>query len=347
MKTKKQFFDGEVSQVMCIVMKRLPKPHVMVEMLTKLDENFATKLQAGPIGGLERSWPEDSEVHSLLEEYAAHPNETWDFAEDYVINLRDIKKIKPKCQVLLFCIEYSEQEEFYMEPLVKFEAAFKELEECAILKDALAVILSLGNILNGGNKTRGQADGFVIDGMTKITSIKDVNNKSGMEYVCKKLKEINEEHTGFKKTLRGLYDSKKNDLIELRDLFVAFMGKTAGVKTKIDLIINDKEDPAAEVYEKIVKKKVESYDATLLSMKERYDECEKKWKKLGEYYGLRKDDIKMEDSSKFFAFWVQFFDALDKHWPKEVKKKGGAAGRGAGKTGAKVPNKGMRMLPLE
>jgi hypothetical protein len=29
----------------------------------------------------------------------------------------------------------------------------------------------------------------------------------------------------------------------------------------------------------------------------------------------------MEDTAKFFAFWIQLFDAIEKHWPKEKKGK--------------------------
>ena len=85
-------------------------------------------------------------------------------------------------------------------------------------------------------------------------------------------------------------------------------------------------------------------------MKDRYHKCGELFKKLGEYYGIRDDDEKMQDSSKFFTFWVTYFDAIDKHWPKEKKNK-----TGGGKTsyaqkhghGAKVSQKPMRMLPLE
>jgi hypothetical protein len=119
-----------------------------------------------------------------------------------------------------------------MEPLVTFESAFSELKSCKLLKDTLAVILTLGNILNGGNKTRGQADGFAIEGMSKIVSIKDANNKSGMEYVCRKLQEIDPEYSNFKKTIRGVYDARRNNLPEIKGLFATFMSQTGAVKNK-------------------------------------------------------------------------------------------------------------------
>jgi hypothetical protein len=326
-------------------MKRLPKPPVMVEMLTKLDERFTEKIQLSVISGILRSWPDESECQTLVEEYLSNPEEQWDFAEEYIINLRDISQIKLKCDVIKFCLEYAEQEEFFMEPLVKFETAFVEFDECKILKDSIAVILTVGNILNGGNKTKGQADGFAIEGLPKIITVKDVNNKSGMEYVCKKLNESNPEYTGFKKELRNVYDAKRNNLPELKNLFEAFIAQTNGAKKKCELITNDAEDPAAESYELVVKAKIESYNEKLQAMKKRFEVVENKWLDMGEYYGIKKDDPKMEDTSKFFEFWITFFDGLDKYWPKE--KRGKAASSSAkpdSSQGAKIPNRGMKML---
>lgn len=275
-------------------MKRLPKPQTTIEMLTKLDERFTEKIQPSVINGLLRSWPDDSEVQSLVEEYVGNPDENWDFAESYVIQLRDINNIKLKCEVLKFCLDYGEQEEFYLEPLNKFEEAFKELSDCKILKDTLAVILTIGNILNGGHKTRGQADGFAIEGMTKIITIKDTNNKSGMEFVCRKLKEINPEYEGFKRNMRGLYEAKRNNMTELVGMFEGFIGQTNSAKNKCDIVTKDTEDSTASVYETIVKKRIESYESKLLDIKNRYSQCDTQWKEMGEYYGIKKDDEKME-----------------------------------------------------
>jgi len=48
----------------------------------------------------------------------------------------------------------------------------------------MSLILSFGNILNGGNVTKGQADGFKIDALNKLTAIKDINKNSALDYIC-------------------------------------------------------------------------------------------------------------------------------------------------------------------
>lgn len=45
------------------------------------------------------------------------------------------------------------------------------------LKDILAIILTLGNYMNGGNMTRGQADGFGLEILSKLKDVKSNDSK--------------------------------------------------------------------------------------------------------------------------------------------------------------------------
>ena len=53
-------------------------------------------------------------------------------------------------------------------------------------------MLAIGNVLNGGT-AKGQADGFDLPVFTKLTSMRDVNGKSLLEYIMLKMKEADEE----------------------------------------------------------------------------------------------------------------------------------------------------------
>jgi hypothetical protein len=41
--------------------------------------------------------------------------------------------------------------------------------------------------MNAGNKTRGQADGYQLDALSKTVSIKDTDGNSILKLICKKL----------------------------------------------------------------------------------------------------------------------------------------------------------------
>lgn len=46
------------------------------------------------------------------------------------------------------------------------------------LKKVLAIILALGNYMNGGNRQRGQADGFGLEILPKLRDVKSKGKKN-------------------------------------------------------------------------------------------------------------------------------------------------------------------------
>lgn len=107
-------------------------------------------------------WPEPTEAEALEQEERTNPGEEWDIPEEYMLQILDIKNLKPKLEVVKFIKEFEqEQKEFFEEPLKVFEDAYTEfeLDNCKILKRSLEYTLALGNILNAGSD-KGQADGF-------------------------------------------------------------------------------------------------------------------------------------------------------------------------------------------
>jgi hypothetical protein len=75
---------------------------------------------------------------------------------------------------------------------------FKVLMKNDYLKYIIGCLLKIGNCMNAGNKTRGQADGFEIDAITKGFSIKDSDGKSIMQNIIIKLLEKDETFREFK-----------------------------------------------------------------------------------------------------------------------------------------------------
>lgn len=51
----------------------------------------------------------------------------------------------------------------------------------------LGIVLALGNYMNGGNVTRGQADGFAIDILPKIKDVKSKDNTLTLMYYVVKM----------------------------------------------------------------------------------------------------------------------------------------------------------------
>jgi len=54
--------------------------------------------------------------------------------------------------------------------------------------EMVAYILAVGNVLNGGDKNKGQADGYDLAVLSKVHTFRDNSGQSIMQYVCKKMK---------------------------------------------------------------------------------------------------------------------------------------------------------------
>jgi len=50
------------------------------------------------------------------------------------------------------------------------------------LKKVLAIILALGNYMNGGNRQRGQADGFGLEILPKLRDVKSKGEENKLQY---------------------------------------------------------------------------------------------------------------------------------------------------------------------
>ena len=55
------------------------------------------------------------------------------------------------------------------------------------MSQVLGIILALGNYMNGGNRTRGQADGFNVDILPKIKDVKSKDNTLTLIYYVAKM----------------------------------------------------------------------------------------------------------------------------------------------------------------
>ncbi|KAI4872393.1 hypothetical protein NFI96_029865 [Prochilodus magdalenae] len=56
----------------------------------------------------------------------------------------------------------------------------KQLQERDSVKEVLGLVLALGNYMNGGSRTRGQADGFSLDILPKLKDVKSRDNRTSL-----------------------------------------------------------------------------------------------------------------------------------------------------------------------
>ncbi|XP_027145508.1 formin-2 isoform X2 [Larimichthys crocea] len=107
-----------------------------------------------------------------------------DKPEQFLYQLSLIPNFSGRVFCILFQSSFSECMSSIMRKLDTLQRLCKVLQDCETVKRVLGLVLAFGNFMNGGNRTRGQADGFTLDILPKLKDVKSSDNmKSLLSYI--------------------------------------------------------------------------------------------------------------------------------------------------------------------
>ena len=197
--------------------------------------------------------------------------------------------------------------------------AFEALKTNKYLLEIFGSILKVGNCLNAGNKTRGQADGFEIEAISKTFSIKDTNGSCIMLTICQKMFEKDEEFTKFKDSFPMCYKALKCKVDEIKTESDKAKGALNTNTSQFELI--KKVDPEAEelIFGKQIKVFLQESEKMVEKLQEKNKVVADKYLEICDYFMLNSQDEMRKKSDKFFTFWTQFIDDVQKQIPKPQK----------------------------
>lgn len=97
-----------------------------------------------------------------------------DAPENFLLKLSQVSSSAERISCIVFQAEFEEQCTMVSRKLMTVKSLCEFLLENEGLKEVFSIILTLGNFMNGGNRQRGQADGF---GLEILGKLKDVKSK--------------------------------------------------------------------------------------------------------------------------------------------------------------------------
>ena len=186
--TTVSFLNGKRLQSVGITMAKLPSIEKVKQALETMDSSLVSDSQ---VEALNREYFKPEEI----EEYKTFTDPKTKFGkqEEYLIALYNIKSSKDKLEIWDFVNRFGTEYKNVAEMLDANKAAVESLKTNKLIPIMFSYILSVGNVLNAGTN-KGQADGFNIDILPKLSSIKDKYNHSVLQYICQKIKA---EHPDF------------------------------------------------------------------------------------------------------------------------------------------------------
>ncbi|KAK0178705.1 hypothetical protein PV327_007568 [Microctonus hyperodae] len=272
--------------------------------------------------------PTPKEMEEITNHEREHPNIPLDRPEMFLKQLSTIKNFNERIVCLMFRSEFHDAIYTVSTKLTNLRSTCEYLRNSQSLKGVMALILTLGNYMNGGNRMRGQADGFGLEILGKLKDVKSkVPGVTLLHYVVR-AKLSQEENYNFDEML-------PLPVPEPADIEAASTIDFEEIVKELDRL--DKELAICEKNYKIVtetcpeksiafKEKMETFlnraRNELQNERENLQEARAKFKTVMHFYQYvpKGTTIDKADPKDFFQLWMSFCKDFKDIWKNEQQR---------------------------
>ncbi|XP_045383659.1 formin-1 isoform X3 [Lemur catta] len=250
-----------------------------------------------------------------------------DKPEQFLHELAQIPNFAERAQCIIFRSVFSEGITSLHRKVEIITRASKGLLHMKSVKDILALILAFGNYMNGGNRTRGQADGYSLEILPKLKDVKSRDNGINLvDYVVKYYLRYYDQEAGTEKSVFPLPEPqdfflasqvKFEDLIKdlrklKRQLEVSEKQMTVVCKESPKEYLQPFKDKLEEFFQK-AKKEHKMEEGHL-------ENAQKSFETTVGYFGMKpKSGEKDITPSYVFMVWYEFCSDFKTIWKRESK----------------------------
>ncbi|XP_026142460.1 formin isoform X2 [Carassius auratus] len=286
----------------------------------------------------------DLETIEALYENRAQPDELEKIKKHYETSKEDEVKLLDKPELFLY--ELSQIPDFARRAhCIIFQSVFvdsissvhqkvdiisavsKTFLENDSVRDVIGLILAFGNYMNGGNRTRGQADGFGLDILPKLKDVKSRDNRMSLvDYVVSYYLRNMDENAGTEKSVFPLPEPQ--DLFQAAQVKFEDLAKDLRkLKKELTACVKEVEqvcENSSEEHLQPFKDKMETFVSTAQTEYETEDEqlqeAQKSFQDMVKYFGLKPKSGEKEVSPNYvFMLWYEFCNDFKSTWNRENK----------------------------
>ena len=182
-KEKLKILEPKRSNAVGILISRLPELKVLRTAIRDLDDHVLEREQVDQIRA---QLPTSEEAEELQSRDG--PDVVWDRPEAFLKMLLSIPRVGPRLRCWSVSRAFDEAADALEVSVEALDAAFAELPESKPLLELLGLLLAYGNHMNGGDKRRGQADGFPIADLMAVCGAKSsVGKHTLLSYALEEL----------------------------------------------------------------------------------------------------------------------------------------------------------------
>ncbi|XP_031781732.1 protein cappuccino isoform X2 [Nasonia vitripennis] len=179
-----KILDSKRSKMVGILEKSLHVDFVEVENAVYTLDTSTVSLEA--LQQIYEVRPTSKELEDISAHEKERPDQPLDSPELFLKKLSNIQFFTERMACLMFQTEFADAMSSVSSKLTNLRSVCEFMLRSSSLKRVMALILTLGNYMNGGNRMRGQADGFGLEILGKLKDVKSkVTGVTLLHYVVK------------------------------------------------------------------------------------------------------------------------------------------------------------------
>nr|XP_057913841.1 formin-like isoform X4 [Doryrhamphus excisus] len=327
-KTRKiiKLLDGKRSQTVGILISSLHLEMKDIQQAVLTVDNSVVDLET--IEALYENRAQPEELEKIMTHFSTSKEEEvklLDKPEQFLYELSQIPDFAGRARCIIFKSGFNDGMASIQHKLHIVSTVSEALLEKSGVREVLGLVLALGNHMNGGNRVRGQADGFGLEILPKLKDVKSRDNRiSLVDYVVSYYLHNVDKNAGTDKSVYPLpepqdvflaaqvnFDDLNAELRKLgRDL--------AGCEKDVQKVCSDSPEEHLQPF----KDRMETF---LLSARKEHAEAsyqlmaaEKSFQDLCVYFELKsKAGDKELTAGHFFMLWFEFSADFKARWKRE------------------------------
>eukprot|EP00092_Neocalanus_flemingeri_P027937 GFUD01030330.1.p1 GENE.GFUD01030330.1~~GFUD01030330.1.p1 ORF type:complete len:668 (+),score=223.44 GFUD01030330.1:76-2004(+) len=315
--------DSKRSQTVGIFIK---STHIDVSRLEEVVYNFELSLESEVLTTIQEIQATPDELIALKAHVEAFPEKALDYPDQFVLDLSGLSYFNDRITCIMFQTKFGDSLSEIENRLNNIRSCCDFLTTSQSMKNMFAVTLACGNYMNGGNRQRGQADGFVIDILPKIKDVKSKDNSMNLlAYIVRFCILKYDENRGTPEAAIPIPEPSDIEKCQHID-FETQRFECDKVRKELDKAKRNTqkvfENSPEELKEPFNNKMTDFLESAEVQLKELIDlveDCSTKFIDCMKFYKFVPKKGKLEDAKPedFFCIWYPFCDDYKNLWKKE------------------------------
>uniref|UniRef100_A0A7G3AW85 Putative rhoa gtpase effector dia/diaphanous n=1 Tax=Lutzomyia longipalpis TaxID=7200 RepID=A0A7G3AW85_LUTLO len=319
-----KILDSKRSQNVAIFVRSLHADFAEIEHAISHCDTSVISLQALQVI---RDIRATSEELSQIRE-AVNDESPLDEPEQFLLRLEDISSCSERISCIVFQAEFDEAVTLLARKMDVFTDTCKFMVESEALKNLFSLILTLGNYMNGGNRTRGQADGFGLEILGKLKDVKSKDSKiTLLHFIVKTYIEQCRKNgtplTELQIPIPEAADVSVCGTVDFEDLTLQLERlekKLKECKETSQQVIDSSTPENVQPFQEKMKVFLDAATDRLLLQKKDVNDCKKIFHRTMIFYKFLPKSGSLDDTKpeQFFELWLTFSNDFKDIWKREI-----------------------------